>query len=99
MSGGQFIAVDWGTSSFRAALIDSNCTVLGRAMSERMTAQLTCDALQMGLWRRRMPTGVVVHSDRGNQYCSGAYLPFPSGPYFAFFGPGYLNGFSSPDNR
>ena len=47
--------------------------VVGWAMSERMTAQLVCDALQMALWRRRMPTGVVVHSDRGSQYCSGAY--------------------------
>jgi putative transposase len=47
--------------------------VVGWAMSERMTAHLVCDALQMALWRRRMPTGVIVHSDRGSQYCSGAY--------------------------
>jgi putative transposase len=47
--------------------------VVGWAMSERMTAQLVCDALQMALWRRGMPTGVIVHSDRGSQYCSGAY--------------------------
>ena len=42
-------------------------------MSERMTAQLVCDALQMALWRRRMPSVVIVHSDRGSQYCSAAY--------------------------
>ena len=47
--------------------------VVGWAMSERMTAHLVCDALQMALWRRRMPTGVIVHSDRGSQYCSAAY--------------------------
>jgi putative transposase len=47
--------------------------VVGWAMSERMTAQLVCDALKMALWRRGMPTGVIVHSDRGSQYCSGAY--------------------------
>ena len=47
--------------------------VVGWAMSERMTAQLVCDALQMALWRRHMPTRVIVHSDRGSQYCSGAY--------------------------
>jgi len=47
--------------------------VVGWAMSERMTAQRVCDALQMALWRRRMPTGVIVHSDRGSQYCSAAY--------------------------
>lgn len=39
-----------------------------RSMSERMTAQLACDALQMALWRRRSPMGVIVHSDRGSQY-------------------------------
>ena len=47
--------------------------VVGWAMSERMTAQLACDALKMALWRRRMPTDVIVHSDRGSQYCSEAY--------------------------
>lgn len=47
--------------------------VVGWSMSERMTAQLACDALQMALWRRHKPTGVIVHSDRGSQYCSAAY--------------------------
>ena len=27
----------------------------------------------MALWRRKMPTGVIVHSDRGSQYCSRDY--------------------------
>ena len=27
----------------------------------------------MALWRRKMPKGVIVHSDRGSQYCSFAY--------------------------
>lgn len=47
--------------------------VVGWAMSERMKANLVCDALQMALWRRAMPSGVIVHSDRGSQYCSKAY--------------------------
>ena len=47
--------------------------VVGWAMSERMTAQLVCDALQMALWRRHKPRGVIVHSDRGSQYCSAVY--------------------------
>jgi putative transposase len=38
--------------------------VVGWAMPERMTAQLVCDALRMAMWRRKMPTGVIVHSDR-----------------------------------
>jgi len=44
--------------------------VIGWAISERMTATLVCDALIMALWRRKMPIGVIVHSDRGSQYCS-----------------------------
>ncbi|EEU5821288.1 IS3 family transposase, partial [Escherichia coli] len=47
--------------------------VIGWSMSPRMTAQLACDALQMALWRRRRPENVIVHTDRGGQYCSGDY--------------------------
>ena len=47
--------------------------VIGWAISERMTAALVCDALMMALWRRRMPKCVIIHSDRGSQYCSAAY--------------------------
>jgi putative transposase len=38
--------------------------VIGWAMNRRMKA---------ALWRRRMPKGVMVHSDRGSQYCSHQY--------------------------
>lgn len=47
--------------------------VIGWAMGERMTADLVCDALQMAIFKRKRPKGVVVHSDRGSQYCSHAY--------------------------
>ncbi|EKO6904940.1 IS3 family transposase [Escherichia coli] len=47
--------------------------VIGWSMSPRMTAQLACDALQMALWRRKRPESVIVHTDRGGQYCSGDY--------------------------
>lgn len=44
--------------------------VVGWSMSERMTATLACDALRMALFRRGMPRGVIMHTDRGSQYCS-----------------------------
>ncbi|EHK4219505.1 IS3 family transposase, partial [Salmonella enterica subsp. enterica serovar Poona] len=47
--------------------------VIGWSMSSRMTSQLTCDALQMALWRRKRPENVIVHTDRGGQYCSADY--------------------------
>jgi transposase InsO family protein len=50
--------------------------VIGWAINDRMTADLICEALMMALWRRRMPKGVIVHSDRGSQYCSAATKRF-----------------------
>ena len=44
--------------------------VVGWSMSARMTATLVCDALRMAIFRRQRPHGVIVHSDRGSQYCS-----------------------------
>lgn len=47
--------------------------VVGWALSERMTSSLVINALQMALWRRKRPRGVIIHSDRGSQYCSSDY--------------------------
>lgn len=44
--------------------------VVGWSMSERMTATLVCDALTMALFARKRPRGVIMHTDRGSQYCS-----------------------------
>lgn len=47
--------------------------VIGWSMSSRMTTQLACDALQMALWQRKRPLNVIIHTDRGGQYCSADY--------------------------
>jgi putative transposase len=47
--------------------------VVGWAMSDRMKTSLVCDALMMALWRRGNPREVIVHTDRGSQYCSKRY--------------------------
>jgi transposase InsO family protein len=65
-----YVATDEGWLYVAVVLDLYSRLVVGWAMSERMTAQLVCDALRMALWRRKMPTGVIVHSDRGSQYCS-----------------------------
>ena len=60
--------------SYLAVIIDLfSRQVIGWAMDQRMTADLVGDALQMALWKRKHPKGVIVHSDRGSQYCSHAY--------------------------
>lgn len=59
---------------YLAVIIDLySRAVIGWSMSNRMTATLACDALQMALWRRGKPKGVIIHSDRGSQYCSHDY--------------------------
>ncbi|MEE2030429.1 IS3 family transposase ISSpu1 [Shewanella oneidensis] len=47
--------------------------VIGWSMNSRMTAELVCDALKMALFRRGFPEKVILHSDRGSQYCSHDY--------------------------
>ena len=44
--------------------------VVGRPMSESMSAQFVLDALIMALWRRGKPTQLIHHSDQGSQYTS-----------------------------
>jgi len=47
--------------------------VVGWSIAERMNASLVRNALEMALWRRKKPKGVIIHSDRGSQYCSREY--------------------------
>lgn len=47
--------------------------VIGWAMSTKINKKLVCDALLMALWRRNFPKKVLIHSDRGSQYCSLEY--------------------------
>ena len=48
-------------------------SIIGWSMSKQLKATLVTDALKMALFRRKFPEGVIVHSDRGVQYCSNAY--------------------------
>ena len=42
-------------------------------MQPHMKAELVTDALRMAWFRRRPQAGVIVHNDRGSQYCSGLF--------------------------
>jgi len=68
-----YVATDEGWLYLAVVLDLYSRLVVGWSMSERMTAELVSDALTMALWRRKMPKGVIVHSDRGSQYCSAVY--------------------------
>jgi putative transposase len=47
--------------------------VVGWAVSERITRELTLNALEVAVGRRRPLPGLLHHSDRGSQYASGDY--------------------------
>ncbi len=47
--------------------------VAGWSMRNRMTKELVIDALRMAVLRRRPGVGLIFHSDRGSQYCSGDF--------------------------
>jgi putative transposase len=47
--------------------------IVGYSIADRMTAQLAVDALANAVLRRR-PAGTVVHSDRGSQFRSHAFV-------------------------
>ncbi|WP_376777289.1 IS3 family transposase [Paraburkholderia youngii] len=47
--------------------------VVGWSMQPHMKAELVTDALRMAWFRRRPPPGLIMHSDRGSQYCSGLF--------------------------
>jgi len=59
---------------YLAVIIDLHSrAVIGWSMSKRMKKDLVCDALLMALFKRKFPKDVVMHTDRGSQYCSKKY--------------------------
>lgn len=54
-----------------AAVLDAfSRRVVGWSISDRITAEIVVDALEMARWQRRPQPGTIVHADRGAQYTS-----------------------------
>lgn len=47
--------------------------VVGWAIDKHMKVELVLDALMMACWRRKPPSGLIHHSDRGVQYACERY--------------------------
>jgi len=47
--------------------------IVGWSISERMKADLVCQALKSAYWRRKPPAGLIMHTDRGSQYASESH--------------------------
>lgn len=59
---------------YLAVVIDLHSrAVIGWSMDKTMQQDLVCNALMMALFNRKFPTSVIMHSDRGSQYCSNKY--------------------------
>lgn len=66
----------WTTEgwSYLATVLDLfSRQVVGWAMDRNITKELATDALVMAIGRRRPSPGLIFHTDRGSQYCSGAF--------------------------
>jgi len=61
----------WSGWLYLAVVLDAfSRRVVGWAMRADLRAELVLEALDMALWSRRPPAGVIHHSDRGGQYTS-----------------------------
>jgi transposase InsO family protein len=59
---------------YLAAVLDlCSRKIVGWSMADHMKASLCVEALEMALLRRKVPPGLICHSDRGRQYASEDY--------------------------
>ncbi len=68
-----YIATDEGWLYLAMVMDLYSHSIIGWSMSACMTATLVCDALTMAMFKWHFPKQVIVHSDRGSQYCSREY--------------------------
>jgi transposase InsO family protein len=68
-----YLATDEGWLYLTVMLDLFSRQVVGWSIQPRMTQQLVVDALRMAWFRRRPAAGLVVHSDRGSQYCGDLF--------------------------
>jgi transposase InsO family protein len=60
---------------YLATMIDLfNRQVVGWQVSARIDQALVNDALNAALYTRGNPRGVIVHTDRGSQYCAQSFI-------------------------
>ena len=68
-----YLRTDKGWLYLNAVLDLWDRKVIGWSMSEELTAEQTCLALEMAVMNRPPREGLIFHSDRGIQYCSDEF--------------------------
>jgi putative transposase len=69
----SYIATNQGWLYLAVIMDLCSRTIVGWAMDKRMSESLVINALAMALFRRKICSGLLLHSDRGRQYASAAY--------------------------
>ncbi len=44
--------------------------IVGWAFNKRLVKEIVIEAVRMAVWKRKPDKGLILHSDRGSQYCS-----------------------------
>lgn len=68
-----YIATDEGWLYLACVMDLASRRIVGWSMSERIKADLVCQALKSAYWRRKPSAGLIMHSDRGSQYASDTH--------------------------
>lgn len=64
----------WSGFLYLAVVLDVfSRRIVGWSMADHLRSELVITALEMALWNRRPPNGVIHHSDQGSQYTSIAF--------------------------
>ncbi len=62
-----YVATDQGWLYLAAVMDLASGRIVGWSMSERIQAELACEALNSAYWRRKPGPGLIMHTDRGSQ--------------------------------
>jgi transposase InsO family protein len=68
-----YVATDEGWLYLAGIKDVFTCEMVGYAMGARMTQELTAQALWRAVRGKRPAPGLILHSDRGSQYCADDY--------------------------
>jgi transposase InsO family protein len=72
-----YIHTDEGLLYLAAVMDLLSRQVVGWRLQTHMQTSLVKDAFAMAQWRRRPAPGLILHSDRGSQYCSHEFQGTP----------------------
>ena len=68
-----YVATNQGWLYLACVMDLASRRIVGWSMSERITADLVCQALKSAYWKRKPAAGLIMHSDRGSQYASTSH--------------------------